>query len=115
MGDEQIVQASRPRHADLDRGFQQRQILFTQQPLGMIERHGLQECLGRKTGPAGEGLLQLRRRLAELCGDGFEGGLLAIIQRQKLDNPAHRVVVRSDGGNVLVQRNIGVHRKSPNG
>ncbi len=114
MGDEQIVQAARPGHANLDRGFEQRQILFAQQPLGMIQRYGLQECLGRQAGPASEGLLQLRRRLAEPCGNGFEGGLLAIIQRQKLDNPAHRLVIGSDRGDVFVQHDVGVHCISPN-
>ena len=76
MGDEEIMQPSRARQADLIGGVENRGGV-AQEIAGMVERHRLQESFGRKPGPAGEQPLQMVRRQARFFGDGLERGLVA--------------------------------------
>ena len=64
-----------------------------EQPSRMVERHGLQEGLGRQAGPAGEQLLQAGRRFADFRRQRFERGLVAIVEADLLDDAADDLVV----------------------
>src|SRR5690606_40282926 len=57
------------------------------------ERDRLQECLRRQPRPAGEQLLQARRRLSQLVCELLQRRLLTIVEADLFNDPANHLVV----------------------
>ena len=115
VGDEEIVQPSRPRETDLERGVEHAGGV-PQQPAGMVEGERLQECLGRDPGPAAKQMVEIAGAHAGRCRDGLDFRLCTPALGDERNGAAHDFVVggvaaeRLDVGDAIGREHGCLHR-----